>query len=243
MYPITNPVTIDLVKKALYEINPEHNIIFQLMLETGIPLSECVLLTCADIDKDTLTFHPTHKHIVRSEPLSDKLQGDIAAYLNGRHDNSFAFPRKGCADEPLHPRTFLGALESVSAKLAIEPCISSQTIRKTYIYNLYVKDPNHLDKIYALTNKRGKAQVCEYLGIPCDRNEGIKFASKSSLKDVILYNETIDVTKERVDKVFDELKENIAYDKTMPYEYYREAMTLLTKINDSIETFNSEPKK
>lgn len=241
MYPITNNMTIALVEKQLKEVNPAYYIIFELMLETGIPLSTCCELKCCDIDKNAVTFHPTHKHVTRTEPISDKLQKEISQYLDGRNDMSYAFHQKNAPDKHLHYRTFLGCLESICEKCNINPVITSQTIRKTYIYRLFITG-NNIEKIFALTGIKNIKEIYNYLGLPLPELKDKEYFSRDSLKDQIIRDDLISKTKVLTDETLDQMASSINYTSVSSYDYCRESMRLLTSINEAITIFNDETK-
>lgn len=241
MYPITNNLTIELVLKKLNEANPAYNIIFRLMLETGMPLSSCVELKCCDINKNAVTFKPTHKQVVRTEPLSEELQKDIAKYLGGKGDMSYAFVQKNNTSKHMHYRAFLGALETICESLNIMPTITSQTIRKTYIYKLFISG-NNVEKIYSLTDCRSIRQIYDYLGLPLPEQKDREYYQKESIRDVLVKEKLVEQTKATAESTLSKMIENLDYTKAVSYDYCREVMRCISTINEAITLFNDETK-
>ena len=236
--PIQSKQLLDSVASELKNMNEQYYLIFNLILETGIPL-ECIsLLKVSDIKNNPISFTPSHKFVSRSEYLSPSLTKNLKTFAGDRNDDELAFYALKDPSKPFPTRNFQKALIRASEFLSLERPISVLALRKTYILNVFLKENNY-NKIYALTECRSVKGVLEYLNLEVPEPDN-KYLSGYTIKDALVKEKTASKVFKRATKVLgavsDEVEKN---NNSCSYEYCSEVMKLLTDIDQALTRFEN----
>ncbi len=207
--PVRSKHELELVLNHISQKRECYHIIFDLILETGMPLERIREFKASDIRSEVVAFSPIHKGITRTEHISDRLQGEIREYLNGKGDNELAFTSVD-GTKPICERGFQKALSAASAFYNIKPPVTSERLRRTYIYNLFLK--RDFGKIRAITGCRGIKEIYEYLNIPTPGSKNEKRLESYSKLDALIKEDLLLKAKMSVTSSLDEAMKNLAKD-------------------------------
>ncbi len=236
---ILDNYTLNLVGNDLILKNEAYYIIFRILLETGMPLEEVFKLRICDINKNAITFSPAHKGYLRTEKLTADTQEAIRSYINGKADEELAFPSKADPNKPIFIRSFQNALAETSKRLGLTPPISATSLRKTFIYNLYIKT-HDTKKIYKITGIRSINQLYEYLGISAPPSEeGTERMSSKNPYNILVGEGIIDSTKKNTNITLDKICESLKTPEYVTFAYCKEALILAHSIEKALARFNA----
>jgi len=234
--PIQNRQLLNSIAEELNKKNEQYYLIFQLILETGMPL-ECIpQLTISDIKSNPLSFTPTHKFIVRKEYISETLSRHLIAYAGNRDDDALAFHSIRDENKRFPLRNFQRALDYTTKILSLDQTITVLAIRKTYLLNLFLKSHDY-HKIYALTDCRSVRDVLEYLNLGTSEL-GDTRQSSYTIKESLINKNLVEKTIEHSFQVLSEISKNIKEnDINLPSEYFAEVLKQTTDIEASLTRF------
>ncbi len=239
--PITSEYIIDLVADNIRKKRECYYIILRLILETGITLTNIPKLKVKDIKGETISFNPVHKYVTRVEKLSPELQEEIAEYTKGKGDDDLAFTAYRDNTKPLFERGFQKALTAASEFYNIEPPVTSERLRRTYIYNLLVKE-HDLDKIRSITGCRSPKEVYEYLSLPLPKSKNAERLESYSQRDALLKEKLIEKTAEHFSSVMKSIEVELSVPDRADVEYIDNTMRLLSDINNRLSDFEEKSK-
>lgn len=234
--PIQNKQLLDSVAKELRNMNEQYYLIFQLILETGMPLEAVPLLKVVDIKNNPITFIPSHKYVIRSEYVSAQLSKNLKAFAGDRNDDALAFYALKDDSKPFPIRNFQKALIRASELNGLSQSITALALRKTYILNVYLKEHNY-NKIYALTECRSIKGVLEYLNLEVPTPDN-KYLSGYTIKEALLNEKLASKTLKHTQKVLSEVVKNVEENNaSLSYEYCSEVLKLRNDIEAALTRF------
>lgn len=239
--PITSEYIIDLVAADIRKKRECYYIIFWLILETGITLANIPKLKVKDIKGTTISFHPVHKRVLRVENISPKLQEEIKEYIKGKNDEDLAFTAYSDNTKPLFERGFQKALTAASDFYNISPPVTSERLRRTYIYNLLIKEHN-IEKIRSITGCRSIREVYEYLSLPLPNSKNAERLESYSQRDAILKERLLEKTTDHFTSVIKSIEVELAVPDRADIKYIDDAMKLLSDINNRLSDFEENGK-
>ena len=232
--PITSPQVIDMFDNILCRYNPDYGLIFRLVIATGIDLKQACSLNVSDLyKKDSLTFRGMrNSEVVHTEPIPAELQERFNNAYMKRDPDSPAF--LGNQQNRLFPQTFNHALRTVSKICTPDQDVTSSTLHKTFVYNIFLKDRK---RAYKYTGCKYLAAICEYLHIDLpDPDEKHDYSVKESFYSSDMLSSTQEKFNAACSKIA-EATENIA-DKDD--SYFRSALALLNVVDNAVSKFNTE---
>lgn len=234
--PIQNKQLLDSISKELKNMNEQYSLIFQLILETGMPLEAIPKLTVKDITNNPISFLPSHKYVTRSEYISPQLAKSLKVFAGSRNEDCPAFYALKDETKAFPIRNFQKALLRASELLSLEQPITALAIRKTYILNVFLKEHNY-NKIYALTECRSVKSVLEYLNLEVPTPDN-KYLSGYTVKEAIISDKMVSKTLKHVTKVLSAINTNFdEKSMSLSYEYCSETMKLLNDIESALTRF------
>ena len=233
--PIQNKQLLESVSTELRNMNEQYYLIFQLILETGMPLEAIPLLKIKDIKESPISFMPSHKYVIRSEYLSQQLLKSLRAFAGTRNDDSPAFHALKDELKPFPVRNFQKALLRVSEILTLDPPITALALRKTYILNVFLKEHNY-NKIYALTECRSVKSVLEYLNLEVPKPDN-KYLSGYTVKEALIKEKLVSKALKHSTKVLSETEKLIADNPQISYEQCQEILKMTTDIENSLTRY------
>ncbi len=227
-------IGLDLQRK-----NDAYYIIFRIEIDTGMPLDEIPKLRICDINKNAITFSSIHKHQLRTEALTEETQQCIRQYCLNKKEGDLAFPSKADSTKPLSMKAFQAALKQSSEKLGCEPPMTSLSLKKTFIYNLYMRT-HSTKKVYQITGVRSLQQLYTYLGIkePPMRQDGQQRYSTSNPRDILMGEDIAAKTRRHVNSVIDVIQQRLT-DGMASYGFCQEALTMLRSIENATARFEA----
>lgn len=237
--PIQNRQLLNSIAAELNRKNEQYELVFQLIIETGITLECITQITVSDIKSNPVIFAPTHKHVVRKEYISEELSKRLIAFAGNREDSSLAFHSIRDENKPFPTRNFQRALDSTSKLLSMDHPITVLALRKTYLLNIFLKTHDY-HKIYAMTDCRSVKDVLEYLNLGTPDLDG-KRISSYTIKESLINKNLVEKTIEHSLQVLSDISKNIKeYDVNLSYEYFMEVFKLTKDIEASLTRFEDE---
>lgn len=237
---ITDKYTLETIAKDLKSKSEAYYIMFKILLDTGMPLDELAKMRVCDINKNAITFMPIHKGNLRTEPLSESTQEDIRNYVKDKQQGDFAFPSKSNPQKPMFIRSFQYALLESSRTYGIEPPVSATSLKKTYIYNLFM-ETHDTKKIYKITGIRSLVQLYEFFGIEAPPLKGDDETNHSSRTpyNILVGENLAENTKEHFNEVFDKLTDTLRNPQQSSKAYCYEALAMINQVEKALGRFEN----
>lgn len=231
--PITSQKTIDALSAELRRMKESYYLIFNIMLETGMPLSHVLKSKVSDLYRHPkLTYASRHRTTTYKVPISLRLQRDIAAHLKGHKPDEFAFTAEKNSSKEMYPVTFQDALARACARLGISPAVNASSLRKTFIYNTVVNDGNYIRAAH-FTDSSGPKEVRQYLGI--DLPGDIDFAQVSKELTKATSRKAIPKLRDKLNAALDEVERLSANEDARDMDNTIAALSLLKALNDILD--------
>lgn len=232
--PITSKQEMQLIRDALYTRNPDLVLVFDIIIETGFPLQRLLTLKIKDlINKNKLVYNGLHNpSLVHTEPISKDLQKRLASHYAGRNPEEYAFvgARLG---KPLHHMTFNKALENISYTLGIEPAICVTTLQKTFVQNLFKKNPK---KAYSHCSAHNPREMYQYLGITPPNDDPADIRTRN----MFYSSDVLNATSENFNKVISDISDATDKYADKDSDYLKSVFKFLNSVDSSISTFREE---
>ncbi len=173
--PIRDKRLIERMKVQLKGKDEKYSLLFTLGMNTGLRVSDLLLLTVSDVldtDHVTITEQKTGKK--RNFFLNTKMRNEIKKYIKAEKldDYDYLFPsRKRDANGESKPITRIQAyrvLNEAAEAIGIKDKIGTHTMRKTFGYHYYKRthDVATLQKIF---NHSAPSITLKYIGIEQDQ--------------------------------------------------------------------------
>ncbi|EAG7284174.1 integrase, partial [Listeria monocytogenes] len=106
--------------------------IFQLLLDTGIRINECLHIKIDDVHDDYIVIAETKNLSQRIVYLSDDMIARLKVYVKVRGQLATSFLFVNIEDERLQSRTFQEHLQSMAKLCGINKSVSPHMCRRTY---------------------------------------------------------------------------------------------------------------
>ncbi len=227
MTPITSKQELDLIRDMLYKRNPDLVLVFNIIIETGIPLKDIVSLKAGDLyGIKTLSYQGSkNKDLTHTMPLSDELVEQLTLRYEGRNPDEPAFIGSKLG-RPLHLMTFNKALENISDLMGITPKLTYNRLYKTFILDLYKKNP---DAAFKRCHARTPRDMYNYLGIePLDDKYNDRLT-----KSLFYSSEALNKTVENFNRVAADIASTTeSFDKES--DYFKKALKFLNSVDKAI---------
>ncbi len=226
------------IEKELRKMHEEYYVIFKILLETGMPLENIPSLLVSDISGDKIVYAPSHKNVTRCECISVQLQKEIKDYVKdmGKSSHDLAFTALKSPEHIFPLRNFQNALTRASENIALEQPVTALSIRKTYIYGLYIKT-HDIFEVYSRTNCRSVRDVMDYFCLDIPEPKG-DYLSARDIKFPEDYTTKVQTVNEHFSRTFNDTKQSLCDCHNMPQIYYNELDHLLNSIESALERFD-----
>ena len=165
VYAITSKTVEDQIGAALKAHDIRVYLIYCLSIETGIPFKYIFTFTVSDLLNKSEIINPKSSDS-KKMPISLSLQYELDDYLFGKKPESLAFPSLKDEYNPIRTSTVQSIFDAITKELGI-PHMSLNSLRKTYLYHLYIKsgDIGAVLKESSMTNA---AEAFAFLGLNLD---------------------------------------------------------------------------
>ena len=177
---ITSPIMQEKIGEILREKNEKLYLIYEIALQTGIPVSCVLKKQVKDIrGKDDIDYLiRVTKYCV---PFSENLKKDISAYCNGKQDTEWLFPGKD-SSHPLSLISVQRPIESAAKKIGLSD-VTAGSIRKTFLYNEYCRGNLTLLQFLSMTEYPTQEELKRCYDIECQHYINPETFAKSTLID------------------------------------------------------------
>ena len=180
-----------------------YKVLFLLSLETGIWFYESSEMKVGDLKgKKSITYVRHHKKY--TFPLSRELRVAINALCEGRKLDEYAFIGARTKSK-LPQQSYINVLERASEICGIHPSVNSKSITRTFVYNLFLKDPA-LAMDYA--NKDSIKHMYDYLHMTMPEDKEDRVAIHSVKANFVQFDSSgdIKVIKNKVIKAISKIE-------------------------------------
>lgn len=235
--PITSPVLIEQLDNTLSRYNESYGIVMQLIINTGIDLTQACSLNTSDLyKKDSITFRGMRRtYVMHTEPIPEQLKERINEYLKGRKPDSPAFT--GSRDGGrLFPQTFNHMLHASAELIGHgDEIITSTALRKTFIYNTFLKDRR---KAYTFSGAKCPSDIYKYLHLDPPEKEAPTHdvLAKEAYYTSDILQKVDESYRDAITKIKDSLKNPTA----TPDSYFKKTNLFLSRVDSAISLFNED---
>lgn len=181
--PIREQAVIDGIKSYLKMRSMRDYLFFCFGIYSGLRVSDLLLLR-------VWMVRGTHVKLTEKKNSNDKLfiihpsiREDLERFITGKKDDEFLFQSRQIkkisrlAKQPIDRSTAYRMLNRVAREFKLKD-IGTHTLRKTWGYQLYIKDPKNLALLMKMFGHSDPAYTLDYIGMTQDLMD----AAISSLK-------------------------------------------------------------
>ena len=171
--PIRSKMQIDNIKHYLKNKNLRDYLLFVLGINSGLRISDLLLLTVNDVnEKDRIVLREKKTGKSKDFPLSDTCKKAIQEYLKTiKISNGCLFKSKK-SDQPISRIQAYRIINKAARKIGINDAIGTHTLRKTFGYWAYKKGVD-ITKIQKLLNHSAPSVTLAYIGITKDELDDV----------------------------------------------------------------------
>ncbi len=171
--PIRSRKQITYIKHHLKQSNVRDYLLFVLGINSGLRISDLLLLTVDDVkNKHRLSIREKKTGKLKDFPLSDTCKQAIQEYLEtGNSQSTWLFPSKK-GNRPISRIQAYRVINSAARFIGIEDAIGTHTLRKTFGYWAY-KGGVDITKIQKLLNHSAPSVTLSYIGITKDELDDV----------------------------------------------------------------------
>jgi integrase len=171
--PIRSKVEINNIKIYLRSKNLRDYLLFVLGINSGLRISDLLLLTVTDVkDKDRILLREKKTGKSKDFPLSDTCKKAIKEYLETVEiTDGCLFKSKKC-NRPITRIQAYRIINKAARTIGINDAIGTHTLRKTFGYWAYKKGVD-ITKIQKLLNHSAPNVTLAYIGITKDELDDI----------------------------------------------------------------------
>lgn len=171
--PIRCKNQINKIKVYLKNKNLRDYLLFVLGINSGLRISDLLLLTVADVkDKDRILLREKKTGKSKDFPLSDTCKKAIQEYLETVKINDGCLFRSKKGNWPITRVQAYRIINNAARKIGINDAIGTHTLRKTFGYWAHKKGVD-ITKIQKLLNHSAPNVTLAYIGITKDELDDI----------------------------------------------------------------------
>jgi integrase len=126
-------ITNETAKKIILQMDIRDKCITQIMIDTGLRITDTLNLRKNDIKCGIIRQRKTKK--LKKITLSDKTRQILDNYIEWYYINDLLFPQQRDKTKAIHRSTFYRALNRVSREIGV--IVSPHSFRKLYAQNIY----------------------------------------------------------------------------------------------------------
>ncbi|SDM44124.1 Phage integrase family protein [Dendrosporobacter quercicolus] len=161
------------MKNHLKERNIRDYLLFVLGINSGLRISDLLLLTIEDVNgKDRLTIREKKTGKLKDFPLSDTCKKAIREYLDFGNTSSGWLFRSKKGDRPISRIQAYRIINGAARIIGMQEAIGTHTLRKTFGYWAY-KGGVDIIKIQKLLNHSAPSVTLSYIGITKDELDDV----------------------------------------------------------------------
>lgn len=178
--PIRDPAVVDAIRDYLKLTSLRNYIFFSLGVYSGLRVSDLLSLQVSAVRGQThisileaKTAHTRRAKKKRRFIIHPELLPDLRRYIEGMNDEDYLFPSRqrkrhnGMKGEPFDRSTAYKMLQDVAQRFELKD-IGTHTMRKTWGYHLYMRDPRNLALLMEMFGHSDTAITLRYLGLTQD---------------------------------------------------------------------------
>lgn len=171
--PIRSKIEIDNIKRYLKNSNLRDYLLFVLGINSGLRISDLLLLTVSDVkEKDRIILREKKTGKSKDFPLSDTCKKAIKEYMATiKVDSGWLFKSKK-GDRPITRIQAYRIIHNAARTIGITEAIGTHTLRKTFGYWAYKKGVD-ITKIQKLLNHSAPSVTLAYIGITRDELDDV----------------------------------------------------------------------
>lgn len=171
--PIRSKIEIDNIKHYLKNSNLRNYLLFVLGINSGLRISDLLLLTVSDVNKkDRIILREKKTGKSKDFPLSDTCKTAIKEYMATINvDSGWLFKSKK-GDRPITRIQAYRIIHKAARTIGITEAIGTHTLRKTFGYWAYKKGVD-ITKIQKLLNHSAPSVTLAYIGITRDELDDV----------------------------------------------------------------------
>jgi len=171
--PIRSKKQIDNIKQYLKNYNLRDYLLFVLGINSGLRISDLLLLTLDDIkDKDRIIIREKKTGKIKDFPLSDTCKKAIQEYLkNTKITDGWLFKSKK-GHQPISRVQAYRIINKAARAIGMKEAIGTHTLRKTFGYWAY-KNGVDVTRIQKLLNHSAPNVTLAYIGITKDELDNV----------------------------------------------------------------------
>ncbi len=171
--PIRSKQQIDAMKSYLKEQNLRDFLLFVLGINSGLRISDLLLLKISDVKiKDRVVIREKKTGKIKDFPLSDTCKKTINEYLaNINSERKWLF-KSNKGDRPITRIQAYRIINQAAHAVGIKDAIGTHTLRKTFGYWAY-KSGADVTRIQKLLNHSAPSVTLAYIGITKDELDNI----------------------------------------------------------------------
>jgi len=171
--PIRSKIQIDKIKIYLKHKNLRDYFLFVLGINSGLRISDLLLLTVDDVkEKDRIILREKKTGKSKDFPLSDTCKKAIQEYLETIKINSGCLFKSKKGDHPITRIQAYRIINKAARIIGITDAIGTHTLRKTFGYWAYQQGVD-ITKIQKLLNHSAPSVTLSYIGITKDELDNI----------------------------------------------------------------------
>lgn len=177
---ITSPIMQEKIGEILREKNEKLYLIYEIALQTGIPVSCLLKKQVKDVrEKDNINY------LIRvtnyCAPFSEDLKRDIYSYCIGKEDSDWLFPGKD-SKNPLSLISVQRPIQNAAKKIGLSD-VTAGSIRKTFLYNEYCRGNLTLPQFLSMTEYPSEEELKRCYKIECQHYCNPESFAKSTLSN------------------------------------------------------------
>lgn len=170
--PIRSKQQIDAVKNYLKSRNLRDCLLFVLGINSGLRISDLLLLKISDVRKDRIAIREKKTGKMKDFPISDTCKNTINEYLTSINNESEWLFKSKKGDQPITRIQAYRIMNQAARAVGIKEAIGTHTLRKTFGYWAY-KSGADVTRIQKLLNHSAPSVTLAYIGITKDELDNI----------------------------------------------------------------------
>ena len=171
--PIRSKQHIDAIKIYLRSHNLRNCLLFILGINSGLRISDLLLLTIDDVkEKDRVILREKKTGKIKDFPLSDTCKEMIKEYLANNNENSGWLFKSKKGNQAITRIQAYRIINHAARIVGIREAIGTHTLRKTFGYWAY-KSGVDITKIQKLLNHSAPNITLAYIGITKDELDDV----------------------------------------------------------------------
>lgn len=171
--PIRSKNEIDNMKRYLKNSNLRDYLLFVLGINSGLRISDLLLLTVSDVNgKDRIILREKKTGKSKDFPLSDTCKKAIKEYVATIEVDRGCLFKSKKGDRPITRIQAYRIIHEAARAIGITEAIGTHTLRKTFGYWAYKKGVD-ITKIQKLLNHSAPSVTLAYIGITRDELDDV----------------------------------------------------------------------